>query len=103
VQLVSSDKAALKAGSNLMKVAGRLVDDNGKGAKRKIGARDVADVAGALKVFQKLSSKALQADLKATVGNMKGLEGRTLKEVFERVLSMPTPARKAPARKPKTK
>lgn len=103
VRLVSSDKAALKAGSNLMKVAGRLVADEGGGARRKVGARDLSEVAAALNVFHKLGSKGLQADLSAALKDMKGLEGRTLKEAFEHLSSKPTPSRKAAPRKPKAK
>jgi len=91
IRLVSKDKTALKAGGTLMKVAGGLVADDGQGVKRKISAADLADAASALKAFQQIGSKALQADIKATLGDMKGLEDRTLKEAFEQ-LSAKTPA-----------
>jgi Zinc carboxypeptidase len=103
VRLVSSNKAALKAGSTVIKVAGRLVADGGAGAKRKVGARDIADAAAALKAIQQLSSKPLQADLSTILKEMQGFEGRTLKEAFEHLSGKAATPRKAAPRKPKAK
>jgi murein tripeptide amidase MpaA len=84
-RLFSGNKAALKAGTELLTIAGRMVDDDGNGAVRKIGPRDVTDITTALTQLQKLGSPELKADLSATLKDLEDLQGNTMAEIFVRL------------------
>lgn len=101
VRLVGSNKTALKAGASFMNVVGRLISDKGD-ATRKIGEADLVEAAGALKLFQKLGSKALQADMGAALKDLKGLKGRTLPGTFKHLSKTVKPVRPPPKRAPAT-
>ena len=84
VQLLSTDRTMLEAGSALMKVAGTLVTDEGVDEMPKISARDLAEASAAVRTFQNRGSPALRADLTGLLAEMGALEGRSLREVFSR-------------------
>ena len=105
VRLVSTDKVALKAGASFINVFGRLLGGEGGASTRKIADADLTDAAGALAVFQKLGSKALQADLVSTQKDLAGLKGLSLQAGFKKLggsIDPPKPAAKRPAAKPST-
>lgn len=101
-RLVSSDKAALKAGTSLMKVASRLVGDDASGRRPKIGAADVRSLGAALTVFQRLGSERLQKDLATVVKDLAETRGLTLREAVERRGATANAVRKASPRKPRS-
>lgn len=96
VRLVSGSRAALKAGSSLMNVAARLVADDGHGAERTIGVRDLKSLGSALKVLNQLGSPELRADLALLAQDAQAMQGLTLKQGFDELDSRNRAA--APAR-----
>lgn len=96
VTLVSTSKTALAAGASFIGVVGRLV--SAPSSTRKIAVADLSEAASALKVFQKLGSKALKADMAATQKDLVGLKGLTLQGAFKRLSKAATPSR-APVKK----
>lgn len=88
VRLFSANKAALAAGTRLLTIAGQMVDDDGQGAVRKLGPRDITVIATAVTQLQKFGSAALKADLTATLKDLQSIQGNTMTGIFAR-LSQP--------------
>lgn len=85
VRLFGRDKRALAIGRQLLTVAGRLVDDGGRGATRSIGADDLKQITSALTQLQAFAGPALKADLAAALGDARNLSGKTLAGALDRL------------------